>query len=88
MPDKDTYEVSKMTLKRRGDGCCGDVRILKDVQFEYSTDGGKTFQKHANGKWFPTGQTGSDKVEQEREIEINPPMRGNAFRVVIDKAHK
>jgi len=30
----------------------------------------------------------SDNKDTARKIEIEPPMHGNAFRVVIDAAHK
>jgi hypothetical protein len=33
MPGDENYEVSEMSLMRRGDGCCGDPRTIDAVQF-------------------------------------------------------
>ena len=51
MPGDDMYEVSSMTLQKRGDGCCTERTILA-VTFDYSEDNGATWQQHAGGKKF------------------------------------
>lgn len=88
MPGDKNFEVSSMSLKRRGDGCCGNQqRQINAVSFETSQDG-STWNPHNGGEWYKTGQVWNDNVELERRIEIDPPMIGKFFRVVIDKDHK
>ena len=79
------YEVSALTLKKRGD-CCKD-KVINRIQLEYSTDQGDNWIKYQNGKYFSTGQKPEDDADKEKTIMINPPMRGNTFRVHIDKSN-
>ena len=76
-----------MTLMKRGDGY-DPARTINAVQFQFSQDDGKTWHDHEGGKWFNTGALPTDNRDVQRKIEIDPPMNGNAFRVVIDAAHK
>jgi hypothetical protein len=54
MPASDFYEVSSMTLMKRGDGYALD-RIISAVKFQFSYDDGKHWYTHNNGKWYATG---------------------------------
>jgi hypothetical protein len=74
-----------MSLKKRPD-CC-KARTISAVQIQFSQDNGTTWHSHENGKWFSTGQLPSDNGNMERKFEIDPPVNGNSFRVIIDKAH-
>ena len=76
-----------MTLKKRGDTCCS-TRTIKQVQFQYSVDNGKTWIDHENRKLFTTGSLPTDSNDQARKFKIDPPMIGNAFRVLVDPAYK
>jgi hypothetical protein len=37
--------------------------------------------------WFKTGALTTDDKNVARKFDIEPPMHGNAFRVVLDAAH-
>ncbi len=74
-----------MSLMKRT-GCCQD-RTIDAVKIQYSQDNGKNWHDHDNGKWIATGQVKADASNFERKFEIDPPVTGNAFRVIIDKAH-
>jgi len=89
MTDKKMYEASSMILKKRGDDADGDylARVITAVQFQVSTDYGTTWTDYNNGEWVSTGQTAEDVGTVERTIEIDPPLTGNAFRVVLDTDH-
>jgi hypothetical protein len=54
MPGSDFYEVSSMTLMKRGDGY-DPTSSHKAVKFQFSYDDGKTWHTHNNGKWYATG---------------------------------
>jgi hypothetical protein len=82
MKGDEYYEVSYMSLKKH-DGAGSDA-FIKAVSFQISTDKGKTWHDHEGGKWFKTNMTGDDDEDLERRIEIDPPMNGNAFRVVLN----
>ena len=87
LPGQGFYEASAMTLMKRGDG--GDPpRTILAVQFQFSQDNGKTWHDHEDGKWYKTGALTSDSKDVARKFAIEPPMSGNAFRVVLDAAHK
>ena len=53
-------------------------------RFEYSNDNGKTWFSHNNGKWYNTSASFSDGVNTERTVTIDPPMTGNAFKILVD----
>lgn len=72
-----------MTLMKRGDNGARNT-VIHYVQFQFSLDDGKTWHYHEKGKWYPTGQEAGDTANVEREIKIDPPMNGNAFRVALD----
>ena len=74
-----------MSLKKRISGYRS--RIITAVQIQFSQDDGKTWNEHEKGKWFSTGQLAADSNSMQRKFEISPPVNGNAFRVIIDKAH-
>lgn len=40
-----------------------------------------------DGKWVKTGALPSDPKDMQRKFTIDPPIFGNAFRVIIDKKH-
>ena len=85
MPGDENYEVSAMSLKKRGDGCCGQQqRQINAVSFQTSDDG-TNWYPHNDGQKYQTGQLWNDAVELERKIDIQPPMNGKFFRVIIDK---
>lgn len=87
LPSDDYYEATAMTLMKRGDNGSRD-RLINAVQFQFSQDNGKTWHDHAGGKWFKTGQQRADNYLTKRKFAIDPPMHGNAFRVILDAAHK
>ena len=88
MPGDENYEVSEMSIMRRGDGCCGNQhRQIDAVSFQTSQDG-KNWYPHNKGAWYKTGQVWNDAVELERKFMIEPPMNGKFFRVIMDKDHK
>lgn len=87
LPSDDYYEATAMTLMKRGDNAVRD-RLITAVQFQFSQDNGKTWHDHKGGKWFKTGQQRNDNNKVERQIVIDPPMHGNAFRVILDASHK
>ena len=78
-----------MILKKRGDDADGDylARVITAVQFQVSTDYGTTWTDFNNGEWVSTGSTSDDDGDVERTIEIDPPLTGNAFRVLMDTDH-
>ena len=82
MKGDEYYEVSHMSLKKH-DGAGSDAMIAA-VSFQFSTDKGKTWHDHEGGRWYKTNATADDDEDLERRFEIDPPMNGNAFRVVID----
>ena len=86
LPGDDMFKLSAMTLMKRGDGCCTD-RTIKAVQFQFSVDGGENWEDYMDGKWVKTGALPSDGRDMQRKFTIDPPMYGNAFRVIIDKKH-
>lgn len=73
-------------MKPRGDQKDPE-RAINAVQFEYSNDNGKTWYSHNNGKWYDTGAKVSDGVNTERTVTIDPPMTGNAFKILVDHHH-
>lgn len=87
MPGEDFYECNAMTLMKRGDGY-DTTRTINAVQFQFSQDNGQTWHDHEDGMWFKTGALTSDDSTVARKFDIEPPMHGNAFRVIIDAAHK
>ena len=86
MPGEDFYECSAMTLMKRGDGY-DPARTINAVQFQFSQDNGQTWHDHEDGKWFKTGALTTDDKNVTRKFDVEPPMHGNAFRVVLDAAH-
>ena len=72
-----------MVIKPRGDQKDTN-RAINAVQFEYSYDNGKTWMSHNNGKWYNTSAKTSDNVNTERLVTIDPPMNGNAFKILVD----
>ena len=87
-PGEDMFEVSALSLKKRGDitkkNSKKSVRYIKSVSIEFSTDHGETWEKYKNGDQFPTGSTKKDSKDLERKIMIEPPIIANSMRVVID----
>ena len=78
-----------MTLMKRGDGYKDTKnRYITGVSFQSSTDDGQTWSNYLGGKVFPTGATKQDDANVQRKIELNPPMVGNAFRVLINPKDK
>ena len=71
---------------KRGDGRYTE-RTINAVQFQFSQDNGQTWHDHEDGKWFKTGALTTDDINVARKFDVEPPMHGNAFRVVIDAAH-
>lgn len=86
LPGEGFYEASAMSLMKRGDGY-DPQRTINAVQFQFSQDNGQTWHDHEDGKWFPTGALTTDTKDIVRKFKIDPPMNGNAFRVVLDAAH-
>ena len=80
---EDFYETSSLIMKPRGD-VKDPERAINAVQFEYSNDNGKTWFSHNNGKWYNTSASFSDGVNTERTVTIDPPMTGNAFKILVD----
>ena len=90
MPSDDMFEVNGVTLKKAITANKNQYKdeILTDFSFQFSQDGGSNWVDYLDGKWIPTGQMTTDDLETETQIKIEPPMLGNAFRIVFDKEHK
>ena len=78
-PGKSTYFVEGFTIKRR-ESYEGEQTITA-VKFEVKL--GEEWQ--SDDKWYPTGLLPQDDQFTERRISINPPLKGNLFRVVLDE---
>jgi translation elongation factor P/translation initiation factor 5A len=59
MPGSEIYEISAMTIMKRGDDCCKE-RVIKAVKFQFSYDDGQTWNTHNKGKWYETGMIAAD----------------------------
>jgi hypothetical protein len=86
MPAAEFYEVSSMTFKKLN---AEDYKnnFVKAVKFQFSYDEGKNWHSHNDGKWYETGANPTDSVKVQHQFDIDPPMHGNAFRVLLDKEH-
>jgi hypothetical protein len=87
MPGQGFFDVTALTLMRRGD-TLQNWRYINDIQFQFSHDNGKTFHDFQGGKYFKTGQLPNDPFSLERVIEFETPMTGNAFRILLTHADK
>jgi hypothetical protein len=75
----ESYHVSGFTIKRR-ESLNGEQTITA-VKFEVRRGG----EWQSDGKWYPTGLLPQDDQFTERRISIDPPLKGNLFRVVLDE---
>jgi len=87
MPNGEFYEISALTLMKRGDHSYKE-QFLRAVQLQFSYDEGKNWHTHNDGKWYQTTMTVTTDSKASVEITIDPPMHGNAFRILSDKDHR
>ena len=73
------------------------TRFISKIALQYSNDFGKTWNDYRPAKktkfanditWLETGQTSETPLETELSIELNPPVIGNAFRILTRKKYR